>query len=89
MTVYQEDGVLQIDRDASFNVHIELTHVTGEYFMAYMDSRTVPNSIYQNAVAAEFIIGPDGVARKFGIAEEPSMGPNGRVWFERVDGTGI
>lgn len=86
ITIYQKDGTLQFDRDASFNVHVDLQHVTGDYFMAKMDSRTVPNSIYQNAVAAEFVIGPDGLARKFGIAEEPSMGPNARIWFDRVDG---
>ncbi|KUJ20474.1 beta-lactamase/transpeptidase-like protein [Mollisia scopiformis] len=85
-TIYVKDDTLQIDRYASYNVHMDLEQVTGDYFMAYMDSMTVPGSIYQNAVAAEFVIGPDGVARKFGIAEEPSMGPNGRVWFDRVDG---
>ncbi|KAF8867149.1 beta-lactamase/transpeptidase-like protein [Acephala macrosclerotiorum] len=84
LTIYYKDGELQIDRNYSFHVHADLEHVTGDYFMAYMDSTSTPESVFQKAVAAEFVIGPDGVARKFGIAIETTMGTDGRIWFDRI-----
>lgn len=84
LTIYYKQGQLQIDRNYSFHVHADLEHVTGDYFMAYIDSTSTPESVFQQAVAAEFVIGPDGVARKFGIAIEATMGITGRVWFERI-----
>lgn len=52
--------------------------------MAYIDSATAPGLIFRKAVAAEFLVGVDGIARKFGIAAEPEMGVEARIWFERV-----
>ncbi len=52
--------------------------------MAYIDSTTAPGLIFREAVAAEFVIGSDGVAKKFGLAAEPEMGSEGRIWFDRI-----
>lgn len=84
-TIYYKNGQLQIDRNYSFHVHADLEHVTGDYFMAYIDSTSTPDTLFQKAVAAEFVVGPDGAARKFGIAIEATMGTDGRIWFERID----
>jgi hypothetical protein len=80
-----KDGKLRADRaDATWKLHLDLEYVSGDYFMAYIDSTTAPGLIFREAVAAEFVIGSDGVAKKFGLAAEPEMGSEGRIWFDRI-----
>lgn len=52
--------------------------------MALVDSTVAPGFVFKQAAAAEFRVGSDGVARSLGMAVEPEMGVEGRVWFERV-----
>lgn len=69
----------------SWKLAIDLKHVTGDYFMAYVDSTTAPGLIFKEKVAAEFKVGVDGKAERFGIAVEEEMGVDGRMWFERIE----
>jgi hypothetical protein len=85
LTIIIKDGKLHSDRDnASWKVFFDLEHVSGEYFMAYLDSATAPGLIFKTAFAAEFGVGSDGVVRELGIAVEEEMGVGERVWFVRV-----
>ncbi|KAJ5047542.1 uncharacterized protein L3040_003365 [Drepanopeziza brunnea f. sp. 'multigermtubi'] len=85
VTIYKEQGVLKAHRDdVSWKLMFDLEHISGDYFMAHIDSTTAPGLIFRQAVAAEFKVGSDGVANGFGIAIEPEMGLEGRIWFERV-----
>ncbi|KAI9051163.1 hypothetical protein LZ554_005265 [Drepanopeziza brunnea f. sp. 'monogermtubi'] len=85
VTIYEERGVLKAHRDdVSWKLMFDLEHVSGDYLMAHIDSTTAPGLISRQAVAAEFKVGSDGVASGFGIAIEPEMGLEGRIWFERV-----
>ncbi|KAH9208370.1 putative penicillin-binding protein [Leptodontidium sp. 2 PMI_412] len=85
-TIYEkEDGVLHADRqDVSWKLAVDFEHVSGDYFMALVDSTVAPGFVFKQAAAAEFRVGSDGVARSLGMAVEPEMGVEGRVWFERV-----
>jgi hypothetical protein len=33
---------------------------------------------------AEFKVSSDGISRSFGLAAEPAIGKDGRIWFERI-----
>jgi hypothetical protein len=70
--------------NASWKVASVLEQISGEYFMLYLDSTQAPGLLFKQAVPAEFSIGADGVVGKFGIAAEPEMGKEGKVWFERI-----
>ncbi len=87
ITIYlSEEGTLHIKReDVSWKVVIELKHVSGDYFMAYVDSATAPGMIFKEKVAAGFQIGVEGKPEQFGIAVEEEMGVDGRMWFKRVE----
>lgn len=61
-----------------------LEHVSGEFFLAYRDSRTAPGGVYRAVGKAEFVLGSEGVPGKLGVALEGEMGVEGRIWFERV-----
>ncbi len=80
-----KDGKLRADRDdVTWKLHLDFEYVSGDYFIAYVDSSTAPGLIFREAVAAEFVIGSNGVAKKFGLAAEPEMGLEGRIWFDRI-----
>ena len=84
ITIFLEDNDLHANReDAVWKVRLDIEHVTGDYFMAYIDSITAPGLVFKAAVPAEFRIGSDGVSKSFGIAAEVEM--NGKkIWFERI-----
>jgi hypothetical protein len=75
---------LYLSRSTSWEIAASLTHISGDYFMCYLDSTRAPGLIFKSAIPSEFIVGADGIARKFGIAAEEEMGKEGRIWFERI-----
>jgi hypothetical protein len=70
--------------DHVWNVGVDLEHISGDHFMAYVDSLTAPGLIFKEAVPAEFKVGGDGISNSFGIMAEVGMGPDSRIWFDRV-----
>lgn len=85
VTVELRDDALFINRtDAVWKYYMTFKHISGDYFLGYMDSAVAPRSIFKSALPAEFKVGSDGTTKLLGIATEPEMGPEGRIWFERV-----
>jgi len=70
--------------DATLKLEFTLEHISGDYFMAYGDSTEAPGTAFKAAAPAEFKVSADGISKTFGLAAEPEMGPNGRIWFERI-----
>jgi hypothetical protein len=71
-------------RRTSWEIKSNLTHISGDYFMCHLDSTKAPGKAFKQAIPGEFMVGADGVVQKFGIAAEPEMGKEGRIWFERI-----
>jgi hypothetical protein len=65
-------------------VKLDLEHVSGDYFMAYIDSTLAPGLAFQEAAPAEFVVGSDGVSKSFGIAAQPEMRIGARIQFTRI-----
>jgi hypothetical protein len=85
ITMELKNGGLYANRqDATLKTEFILEHISGDYFMAYADSTEAPGFPFKVAAAAEFKVSPDGTSKTLGLAAEPAMGPNGRIWFERV-----
>lgn len=85
MTLAVRDGQLHCDRmDGAWQFVLDLEHVTGEHFLARIDSATAPGLVLKEATAVEFVLGADGVVRRFGIAADSEMGREGRIWFDRI-----
>jgi hypothetical protein len=70
--------------DHSWKVGVELQHVSGDNFIAYIDSLTAPGLIFREAAPAVFRVGADGISNSFGILAEPEMGMDSRIWFDRL-----
>jgi len=68
----------------TWKLDVKFEHVSGDYFMAYADSTESPGQVFKTASPAEFKVASDGIAKYFGLAAEPEMGVDGRIWFERV-----
>lgn len=84
-TIVLKDGKLHSDRDnASWKLFFDLEHVSGDYFLAHMDSSTAPGLLFKEALPAEFVVGSDGIPKSFGLAAAEEMGTDARIWFERV-----
>jgi hypothetical protein len=80
-----KDSALFTNRtNATWELHARFEHVSGDYFVGYIDSDKAPGAIFRGAVRAEFTVGSDGKAKALGMATEPEMGPEGRIWFERI-----
>lgn len=85
MTVSLKDDQLFVNRsDHAWKIGVDLEHVSGDHFMAYVDSLTAPGLVFREAVPAEFKVGADGVSNSFGILAAYEMGPNSRIWFDRI-----
>jgi hypothetical protein len=85
MTVSLKDDGLFVNRsDQTWKVEVDLKHVSGDHFMAYVDSLTAPGLVFKEAVPAEFKVGGDGISNSFGILAEIEMGPDSRIWFDRI-----
>jgi hypothetical protein len=85
ITIEIKDGALYANRsDATLKVELTLEHISGDYFMAYADSTEAPGLPFKVAAPAEFEISPEGISKTLGLAAEPEMGKDGRIWFERL-----
>jgi hypothetical protein len=85
VTIFEKDGALHINRqDATLKVKLDLEHVSGDYFMAYIDSTLAPGLVFKEAVPAEFVVGSNGVSKSFGIATQPEMAEVARIHFTRI-----
>lgn len=85
ITVSLKDEQLFVNRsDHAWKIGIDLEHVSGDHFLAHVDSLAAPGLIFKEAAPAEFKVGADGVASSFGILAEPEMGPLSRIWFHRI-----
>ena len=71
-------------QDATLKVKLDLEHVSGDYFMAYIDSTLAPGLVFKEATPAEFVVGGDGVSKSFGIAPQPEMAEVARIHFTRI-----
>lgn len=75
---------LHIDRiDVTWKVKVDLEHVSGEHFLAWVDSIVAPDSNSKSAGPAEFRLGKDGTVVEFGAQMEEMMGDE-KIWFKRV-----
>jgi len=77
-------GVITDPEISQWRVLLDFEHVSGDHFMTFIDSATAPGLIFKEARPAEFVVGSDGISKKFGIAAEPSMGIDKKIWFERT-----
>lgn len=83
--MFEANGTLHVSRPrVGYNIEMDLEHVSGEYFIAHLDSPDTPGLTFLYSVAAEFRVGSDGVVGSLGLAVEEEMGVQGRIWFERV-----
>jgi hypothetical protein len=83
-TITFDDSVLKIDRTKQqlWKIAGEIKHISGDFFMAYLDSTTAPKSEFMGALPAEFRVDENGVAKSFGVMLEGTM--KEKIWFERV-----
>jgi hypothetical protein len=63
-------------------VVIELEHVSGEYFVAWINL-VVPGPMVRDAAPAVFEVGADGNVSRFGTNAEPALAE--KIWFKRMD----
>lgn len=69
----------------TWKIGIDLEHVSGEYFLARIDSLEAPESVFKTALPAEFKIGADGKPYAFGaFLNMVEKVPVQRTWFERL-----
>jgi hypothetical protein len=80
-----ERGKLRIDRSSqTWATALELEHVSGEYFVAFLDSTTAPHTpVFKSALPAEFRLGKEGRSEAFGARMEPLM-VSEKIWFDRI-----
>lgn len=72
--------VLRADVDRLCHMVVDLEHVSGDFFLAWVDNKE-PCFANAGGVTARFTLGSDGAVEKWGIDIEA----NGRlVWFDRV-----
>jgi hypothetical protein len=85
ITIVLKDDALYANRqDATLKLEANFEHISGDYFMAYADSTEAPGLMFKEAAPAEFKVTSDGISKYFGLAAEPEMGKDGRIWFERI-----
>ncbi|KAM3071256.1 hypothetical protein ACMFMF_007729 [Clarireedia jacksonii] len=83
-TITFSNDVLKIDRSEQqlWKIAGEIKHISGDFFMAYVDSTMAPKSAFMGALPAEFRVDENGIAKSFGILVEGAM--KEKIWFERV-----
>lgn len=83
ITIFND--VLKIDRSEQqlWKIAGEIKHISGDFFVAYLDSTTAPKSAFMEALPAEFRVDENGVAKSFGVMVEGAMKEE-KIWFERV-----
>jgi CubicO group peptidase (beta-lactamase class C family) len=79
-------SIFRIDRTAQlWKMRVELEHVSGEYFIGWLDSLVAPGTVFKDAMSVEFRIGSDGSVAQLGARMEVEMGQE-MIWFTRVQG---
>ena len=78
----ETDVVLRAVWEKEWPVVIELEHVSGEHFVAWINL-VVPGPIVREGGPAVFEVGPNGDVSKLGIEMEPALGQ--MIWFSRQD----
>ncbi|KAF3390222.1 Protein flp [Penicillium rolfsii] len=80
--VIDGDGNLGIEAShGAIPVYLSLTHASGDFFVAKMESR---NLAAVEPVAAEFYIDVSGVVTKIGLDLEPAL-KGEKIWFTRSE----
>lgn len=60
--------------------------MSGDYFITHANSIQAPGAVaLRSAAPAEFTVGSDGAIKMLGISTEKEMGPNGRIWFQKLE----
>lgn len=67
----------------TWKMKLDLEHVSGEHFIAWVDSLVAPHSIFKTALPAEFRLSKDGAIAEFGARMEEMMGDE-KIWFKRI-----
>ena len=75
-------SVLHGELDRLVAVVLDLEHVSGEYFVAYVETR-VPSEVALLAWKAEFRIGADGTVQELGV-QGPMLAGDEPVWFRKI-----
>ncbi|KAH8808449.1 putative penicillin-binding protein [Xylogone sp. PMI_703] len=82
--LYLKDGALHADRENSaFQIALDFTHVSGDYFITYIDLIHGKGGIFKQATPAEFKLGEAGKPIALGIAFEPEM-EGDLIWFDKI-----
>jgi CubicO group peptidase (beta-lactamase class C family) len=73
--------------DSTWQSRLEFRHVSGEYWIVYLDSLHAPESVFQEVAAARFNIGVDGKPDKLGINWQEALEGTREVsvWFDRIE----
>ncbi|SPO03651.1 uncharacterized protein DNG_06334 [Cephalotrichum gorgonifer] len=75
-------SVLHAVKDQSeWDIVFDLEHVSGEHFICYLNT-LARSPMLQEAVKAEFVVGPDGKVARLGIEFESSL--KDKIWFDRA-----
>jgi CubicO group peptidase (beta-lactamase class C family) len=75
--------VLHAKTERLVNFLIDLEHVSGEYFVGYINCE-VPSAIALSALKAQFCTDVKGKVVRLGIESEVMIGSHETLWFERV-----
>ncbi|ROV94140.1 hypothetical protein VPNG_09366 [Cytospora leucostoma] len=75
--------------DATWPTFNEFEHVTGEYWMMYLQLLTNPRGPFKEYAPAQFRVGADGRVEALGITWLSTSGPGedtveGLVWFDKI-----
>ncbi|KAF1991321.1 beta-lactamase/transpeptidase-like protein [Aulographum hederae CBS 113979] len=74
ITLGLNNGTLYADVDRTLPHRLEFEHVSGEYFIAYMESpKGDPGILYKDAVRSEFVVGYTGKVQAIAVEYEPEM----------------
>lgn len=83
-TTFSEAPFLRIERrEQTWPIYMDFEHVSGENFVAWVDSLNAPHGIFKNAFPAEFRLASDGTVAELGIRMEEAMREE-KIWFKRI-----
>jgi len=70
--------------DVTWTMGFAFEHVSGEYFIAKIDSLVSPGGTFMEAAPAGFKLGIDGKVSSVGIGLESQMGNKERICFQKI-----
>lgn len=70
--------------DVTWPLSLDLKHITGDFFVTYMDYAYGAGYSFKEVAPAEFRIGKTGKPISLGIGFEPKMGTDQLIWFDKV-----